>query len=397
MQQTAPPVTIRVLTEDDAHTSRALGWEAFGVPSPAPTEAATISVPGREMYGAFDGTILAARMADRAYDSYFGGALVSTAGIASVTVAAEYRGQGLLSPLFAEVLGAAKRRGALISTLYPSAAKIYRKFGYELVSDFYTVTLPTGALATVRAERTSTRRATAADFPAIAGIYDTWAAAQNGPLSRKGESFPIDPAEFIEEFTGVSLAIDGDQIVGYVSWERGKGVGEGAAMEITDLLATTVDGYRALLAAIGSFSSVCPVTKIDTSGDDLLRYLLPTLDWKVSASDPYMLKVLDVVGALEARRYLPGVTAELSFRVAGDFLAENNGGYRLTVADGAAKCVRDDDAQGLALDQRGLALLYAGVQSCANLRAAGLAGGETEDALWDGLFGGRQVHIRDYF
>ena len=51
------------------------------------------------------------------------------------------------------------------------------------------------------------------------------------------------------------------------------------------------------------------------------------------------------------------------------------------------------------LTPHGLALLYAGAQSCANLRAAGhLRGGDLEQDLdWDALFGGRQLHIRDYF
>ena len=47
----------------------------------------------------------------------------------------------------------------------------------------------------------------------------------------------------------------------------------------------------------------------------------------------------------------------------------------------------------------GLALLYAGVQSCANLRAAGqLTGGEVDQDLdFDAAFGGRQAHIRDFY
>ena len=51
------------------------------------------------------------------------------------------------------------------------------------------------------------------------------------------------------------------------------------------------------------------------------------------------------------------------------------------------------------LTPHGLALLYAGAQSAANLRAAGhLRGGDLEQDLdWDALFGGRQLHIRDYF
>jgi hypothetical protein len=50
------------------------------------------------------------------------------------------------------------------------------------------------------------------------------------------------------------------------------------------------------------------------------------------------------------------------------------------------------------LDVRGLALAYAGAQSCANLRMAGLLSGpDDHDAVLDALLGGRQTHIRDYF
>ena len=49
-------------------------------------------------------------------------------------------------------------------------------------------------------------------------------------------------------------------------------------------------------------------------------------------------------------------------------------------------------------DVRGLALAYAGAQSCANLRLAGLlTGPDAHDATFDALLGGRQLHIRDYF
>ena len=37
-----------------------------------------------------------------------------------------------------------------------------------------------------------TRRATPADFDAVREVYDAWAAAQNGPLTRRGPSFPTD-------------------------------------------------------------------------------------------------------------------------------------------------------------------------------------------------------------
>ena len=392
---------MRQLTaDDDAEAAWQLGFEAFGVPSPRPGPA-TLELPGRTWFGAFVDDLLVGRTIDRTYDSYFGGALVPTCGIAAVTVAAEHRGQGGLTPLFAETLRFARERGAVISTLFPTAPGIYRRFGYELIADFVTVELRTAMLAAVpRPAGVRTRRATVGDFDAIRAVYDAWAIEQNGPLSRRGVSFPASAEDFLAAFTGVTVALDTDyRVCGFASWDRGQGYGEQAVMSVADLLATTPDGYRALLGAVGSFASVTGLTKIDTSGDDLVRLFLPSLPWQVAGSSPYMLKILDLPGAVGLRRYPPGLTAELPFRLEGDFLAANNGGYLLTVAAGRASCARDDHAGDRILAPRGLALLYAGVQSCANLRAAGLlSGGDVEQDLdWDALFGGRQAHIRDYF
>jgi predicted acetyltransferase len=183
-----------------------------------------------------------------------------------------------------------------------------------------------------------------------------------------------------------------------VSWERGQGYGDVAKLKVSDLLATGPAAYRALLAAMGSFSSVTPQTRIDTSGFDIIRLFINTLHWHVVDSSPYMLKVLDVSGALTQRRYPAGFSGELAFSVTGDFLPHNNGSYLLDVGNGRGNCVRGEHS-GRLLTPHGLSLMFAGAQSSANLRAAGqLSGGSVdEDSTWDALFGGRQVHIRDYF
>jgi predicted acetyltransferase len=230
-------------------------------------------------------------------------------------------------------------------------------------------------------------------------VYDVWASEQNGPLTRRGVSFPDGAQDYLEEFTGVTVAVDdADAVHGYASWQRGQGYGPEAKLEITDLLAVDADGYRVLLSAMGSFSSVTPHVTIDTSGDDIARMFLPSLHWQVTDSSPYMLKILDVVGALTLRHYPPGFSDELVFQVTGDVLEENNGGYLLDVSNGRGSCVRAERG-GRVFTPHGLALMFAGAQSSANLRIAGhVSGGEPEeDATWDAHFGGRQAHIRDYF
>ena len=395
------PLVIRPLESTDADASRTLGFEAFGMPTTPPTEPATLDLPGRAFHGAFAGDRLVARLADRAYDSWFGGVPVPTCGIAGVTVALEDRGRGALSPLFGAALDAALERGAVVSGLYPTAARIYRRFGYELVGDYRTVAVATADLGAVPPPfGVRVRRAEQGDLPAVREVYDTWAAAQNGPLTRRGVSFPTTDTELLDEFDGITVALDGDdRVVGYASWERGQHYDERGTIEVSDLLALSADGYRALLRTIGSFSTVAPRTKIDTSGDDVIRQFLPGKAWETVGSDPYMLAVIDVAGALSRRGYPWFLAARLGFRVGEDGANRIAGTYRFEVAEGVGGCTAEDHTDDRTFHPRGLALLYAGVQSCANLRWAGLlTGGRPEqDAVWDTLFGGRQFHIRDYY
>src|SRR5215203_2432199 len=269
--------SVRQLTAEDAVQARRLGFEAFGVPTAPPTDPPSVDQPGFTWFGAFDADVLAARVVDREFESWFGGACLPTCGIAGVTVAAEYRGQGLLTPLFVEARRHAKQRGSLISGLFPTAARIYRRFGYELIADYVSVEVRTQALASVTPPQTArTRRARVEDFDAVRQIYDAWASGQNGPLTRRGVSFTATAEQFLDSFTGVTLAIDqSDAVCGFASWNRGPGYGEKAVIEVADLLAITGEGYRALLAALGNFVAVTPTLRIDTSGDDLARLFLP--------------------------------------------------------------------------------------------------------------------------
>jgi predicted acetyltransferase len=202
-------LSIRRLEPADAEAAWLLGTEAFGVPSSSPTTPATIAQPGMIWFGAFEGDTLVAQLIDREYDSFFGGVPVPTCGVAGVTVAAEHRGRGVLTPLFTSLLRNAMQRGALISTLFSSALRVYRKFGYEMIAQSVMVEVPSTVLAAVpRPETMETRRAAAADFDGIRAVYNSWASEQNGPLSRRGVSFTATAEDFISSFTGVTVAVD---------------------------------------------------------------------------------------------------------------------------------------------------------------------------------------------
>lgn len=401
----AEPV-VRCLTADDAAAATRLRNEAFGM-RPESDQPAPFPLPGSTAYGTFLGDQLVARLVDRDYLSHWGDRLVPTSGVSGVTVMAEARGRGLLTDLFSTALADARARGAVLSTLHPSAPAIYRKFGYEVVTDYVDARVPTASLARIRpGAGVTTRRADLDDVPAIREVYAAWASGHNGPLSRTGPSFP-DQEQWARGTDAVTLAESEGRVCGYVAWDRGTGKDEGASLEVTDLFATTADAYRTLLHTLGQFAMVTPSVDFTSSGNDPLRLLLPANDWKINYRSPYMLRILDVEQAFggppPTETTIPADHGdELIFTVTDEFLPWVAGSYALRLTASGSTCRRVDSTEpstaGPVFTASGLAAIHAGAHSCATLRATGLlSGSDSDDGQWNLVSGGRSFHVHDYF
>lgn len=397
-------VTVRRLGPEATAASQRLTQEAFGVPpAGGPAEPDELAAPGFHWWGAVDGDRLVAQAVDREFDGWFGGRVLPVAGIADVTVAVEERGAGVLAPLLQELLLAARERGAVVSTLWATAPHIYRRTGYEVVAATRVVEVPSAVLGAVRAQGdVRLRRAEVRDVERVRWLYDAWASGLDGALTRRGVSFPETDEQLLARFTGITLAEDPDgRPLGYAAWVRGRGDGSGPELSVPDLVATHVDAYAALVRALASFGSVASTVRLRTTGDDLVRLLVPSLAWTPVRDELYSLKVLDVERAFTSARCAPGLSARLGFRVAGDVLPDVNGTYVLEAEGGAVRCERGRSAPGddRALSPRGLALLVTGARPCRDLRTLGLlvGGDPAQDATWDAVVAGRVPGVLDHF
>ncbi|WP_203568345.1 GNAT family N-acetyltransferase [Aestuariimicrobium ganziense] len=397
---------IRPLTPDDAEASRRLGWEAFGLPAKLPKKPAVLETAGHTWLGAFEGGQLLGRLVGLEHESAFGGVFLPSVGIAGVTVGNEHRSAGLLRPLFTALLSDARAHGVAVSTLYPSAPGIYRGAGYEAIATSGQATLPTSALARLRVPAGITlRRAGNDDVTGVHELYHEWALAQNGPLAHRGVLYETKPSKWLKEFTGVTLAEDGDGVLqGYLAWHRGDA--SDSRLDIEEFHWRTPDAATALLAMLATNAPVTGSVRFATSGNDPLRLVLPSAHWTVEHHAPYMLKVVDLRAALTERLWPEGVDVELPFRVVDDLLEANNGDWKLRIEDGHPWLTRIGKTGShpsrvvpLEMGSRGLAALYAGAQTATSLRTAGLVwgGDPARDLTWSVAFGGRAVHIRDTF
>ena len=394
--------TVRALTVTDRPALRALSEEAFGAwPDPPPPPPPSWPPAGMHSVGTFVDDRLVANVTGREYASWFGGTQIPTWGVAGVAVEAEHRGSRLLRHLVGESLAEARRRGAALTSLFATASGIYRTYGYELVADRITLEVPTAALSALPpVPGIRLRRATTDDEHLVFRTYSAWASRHNGPLTRTGPCFPHAAEGVTEAWTGVTLAEDdAGELVGYASWNRGSGWGADSRITVGDLIGLTPDATRALLRMLGSFRTVAGRVRIPASRPEQVDLVVPGLPPKVVANQHYMLRVLDLPDALEPRRFPPMLSGSLDLTVTGDTFGDLDGGWRITVAEGAARCARVGDAAGPVLTVGGLSALYAGALGMADLRLAGLAhgGDPTYDADLDALFVGPGVHIRDFF
>ncbi|AKU16537.1 GNAT family N-acetyltransferase [Luteipulveratus mongoliensis] len=388
---------IRAADERDATELAQLSSESFGYPLPDTPPRSPNAAGWRTYVATHDDRVVAAVM-DRRYDSWFWGSRFSTCGVASVKVALEHRGNALLTPLFERMLADAVQEGVTISTLYPTAPGIYRRFGYELISSYDELSVPTAALAAVRTTGGAVRRGSVADVPTIRDLYDRWASSHNGPLTRDGASFPATDEDLAKAFPGMTIAVDDEGTpTGYALWTRIDGYHDSGVVEVQDLIALSDQGLRQLLHALGTSATVAPTTIISMSTPDLAQIVLPSHPWSIKQANPYGIAILDVAGTFTSRSYPTWLDLDLRFAVDGLPVAGQDGAYQLRVRDGRADVERAERAE-IAYTARGLALRFAGSHSCTDLRRAGFMTGPTDDDdRWDAVFSGPSVHIRDYF
>jgi hypothetical protein len=162
---------------------------------------------------------------------------------------------------------------------------------------------------------------------------------------------------------------------------------------VHELIAQRTGSRRALWRMFGGFASVAGTVRLRTSGADPARLVLPAAPWRPVRQWPYGLRLLDVTGAFPARGIAP-LDMTLPFRVTGDGL---DGSYRSRPPAAPSPASWPRRRPGVHRP-RPRPAAYAGVQSCANLRFAGLLErpGPRRRAV-EALLGGRPFHIRNYY
>ncbi|MDX6333033.1 MAG: hypothetical protein QOG05_373 [Streptosporangiaceae bacterium] len=356
---------------------------------------------------AFDGDTPVASAAVWSFRMAVPGAMAAAAGVTWIAVMPSHRRRGILSSLMRQQIGDIHERGEPLAVLWASDARIYGRYGYGRASwhASFTVRHGEGVLSSQAPADPALRLRITEPIAALAElakVYDTLLPAQPG-LFVRNESWWNRTVEDPDEGRPGSmplrcvLAEDATGPRGYAlytgrgRWDEDTFLAD-SALDIRELVAIDPAATAALWSDLLSRDLVSEVTaRLRPADDPLLHLLADPRRARPQISDGLWVRIIDVPGALTARRYAAPV--DLVIEVTDEMCPWNAGRWRVrgsgpvlagagsTAGPGTAECERTSAAPDVVLPAATLGAAYLGGTPLGSLARAGLATEERSGAL----------------
>ncbi|MEH2464864.1 GNAT family N-acetyltransferase [Nostoc sp.] len=326
---------------------------------------------------------------------WWGGVRVPMTGISVVGIAPEYRGSGAAIALMQQTLKELYARGIPLSALYPSIQGLYRKVGYEQGGSWCNWEVPTKGIQ-VRGKPLPLQPIVSINHQVFHELYQQQARLTHGFLDRHPAIWerliqPDKKETFYAYFIGTK-----EKPQGYILFSQ-HSAEDGAILRIKDWVILTDAAAQSFWSFLANHRSQIDRVQWRSSVIDSLTLLLPEQTAKLKYTIRWMLRVVDVVKALEMRGYPSGIETELHLDIQDNLLDANNGKFILSVANGRGEVTKGGKGE-LQLDIRELAPLYTSLFAPYHLQIAGkLHGTETAISAATQIFAGSSPWVADFF
>jgi predicted acetyltransferase len=393
-------LNFRRAEEGDASAVAALAWEAFQRGRARPAEEKPLDVTDRYVLEA-DGVVLGTAAATPV-GQYVAGSALPTAAVWSVAVSDTARGRGVSRAMMTGLLNRLREDGIVQSALYPSVPAPYRAVGYEIAGERRVLRAPLHALPTFT-DALPVRAWDDDDLDSVVACYDAFAVTQWGLLKRPRTWWT---SRVLAEQGGAQVfrrAVEEDgRVTGYLVYTKEKAPADLAYyydITVRDVAWVTPAAARSLLDYLGGHRALGVDVRWPTSAADVWSTLVAGYLPRVDFAYPWMLRLLDPVRALAARRYSPAVEAGVTLSVRDDVLAPSGLVLEVEVAGGAA-AVQEVQREGAPqLDVGALAALHSGWVTATDLARAGrlTCAADAEVATLDAVFAGPRPWLLEQF
>jgi len=344
-----------------------------------------------------DGGVVGATMRFLPFAHFYGGRAVSAAGISAVAVSAEARGAGLGTLLMRETLAELRAGGTAISSLYPATVNIYRKAGYGFGGIRTTWKVRLVHLPSAR----NVSLVAFGDDEALQlnAAYERIAAETNGLIRRDEKHWRTRVLQSRDEKPSYRYLVreDGD-VTGWIiyglteskdSWR--------STMSCRDLFWRTPDAARALLSLASLHRSTCEYMEWTGPPAEPLADLLIEDPVENRDSFRWMVRLLDLPGAIETRGYNPLIEATVLIGARDPMFSENEGPWLIDVSGGAAKVSRAERADAIADVQTWASIWSSLLRPRDAVRLGALSATERALDTLEAIFAGPLPWLADFY
>lgn len=318
------------------------------------------------------------------YEQVWGGRHLRMGGIAGVYVEPSARGRGVASLLMRAAISRMEELGDVVSALYPTTATLYRGVGYEVVGSQPRQTYAAHALRDLRALAGGAR-----PVPARPGDAERIHELMREHQVRHALSGPKLPSvetwrRQLEKRSRIHYLTED----GFVAYSLANDT-----LTVEELVARDPETAAALWGVVGSGSSAAPTVRTYLDPRDPVRLVLGSLPDAEVSEHQWMLRLVDLGGAVVGRGFPAHVTARARLAVTDPDSPPSDGLWELEVDEGRGMASRlgpaayGDEGGTAHVGPRGLAALWSG-WTMSRLRQAGLAqgGSASDDTALDAIF-----------
>ncbi|WP_178023594.1 enhanced intracellular survival protein Eis [uncultured Paenibacillus sp.] len=388
---------IRPLQADEFDASLSLSEYAFQYKvDPEEREEQRKSFIPERSWGAFEDGELFAKLMLLPLHLYVQGRSIPMGGIAGVATWPEHRRSGLVKELLTAALRRMNEQGQHLSCLHPFSIPFYRRFGWEVYTDYKKYTIPIDSFPSKTYATGSVKR-DVKDIKLLDGIYHAFARRYNGMLVRDEEWWKRSVLGD-QGHTAVYYTESG-QPEGYLLYQVKNG--ELVVGEFVYLNETARQGLWAYLANHDSMVARVVIDRVPA--DDLLPYLLRDPRCKQETVPYFMARIVNAAAFIGDYSFTAPASAgriRLDLRIEDGFAPWNGGDWRLEVSpEGRGSLTQADPVNpGLVCDIQTLTAMLLGYKRPREMFACGkLSGPEADAETLERLIPFSQTALLDFF
>ncbi len=312
------------------------------------------------------------------FEANLRGSKVPVAGLGAVTTAPEMRRKGLCRQMLLCWLEEVRKRNMYLSALWPFSRSFYRRLGWITATEYSQFEFSPSDLAEIPQnfdDHTGQLRPMQAhETDSVNDIYDDWASRYDLTITRCPDWWQRTILTQPRSRVYTYLHENGDGCAdGYVIYALVRTNGWDRRMSVSDIAYSDASAYRSMLRFIYGHQPQANEVRISRPADDPLFLWLS--GGTVKRQKGVMMRVVDVMRALESLRYPEGLSVSLVIQVSDEFASWNNAMYLLQIEGGRGRVrsyTRDRDGDwDVSLDIQSFSQLYAGYLNPEELRLRG--------------------------